>query len=205
MVNRKTFDAQLLEQYKSVGGEFVKGSFLKFKETADGVVVTLKSGEQIACKYLVGADGSTSSVRHFLTGNNDNGFIIVEQYVDKSPDNALEVGVSRHYDVNGYYYRFPNDEFDAVGYGNQSAGIKKCRQVLQQRGIPESPLRGCHIYLKNDYPLNDRIILIGDAGGFANRTTCEGIKAAFLTASHAARPSLVAIHSVRLMLDFLRR
>jgi len=195
----------LLEQYKSVGGEFVKGSFLKFKETADGVVVTLKSGEQIACKYLVGADGSTSSVRHFLTGNNDNGFIIVEQYVDKSPDNALEVGVSRHYDVNGYYYRFPNDEFDAVGYGDQSAGIKKCRQVLQQRGIPESPLRGCHIYLKNDYPLNDRIILIGDAGGFANRTTCEGIKAAFLTASHAARPSLVAIHSVRLMLDFLRR
>lgn len=186
LVKRKTFDAQLLEQYKSVGGEFIKGSFLKFKETADGVVVTLKSGEQIACKYLVGADGSTSSVRHFLTGNNDNGFIIVEQYVEKSPDNALEVGVSRHYDLNGYFYRFPNDEFDAVGYGDQSAGVKKCRQVLQQRGIPESPLRGCHIYLKNDYPLNDRIILIGDAGGFANRTTCEGIKAAFMSASHAA-------------------
>ena len=53
-------------------------------------------------------------------------------------------------------------------------------------GIPESPLRGCHIYLKNEYPLNDRIILIGDAGGFANRTTCEGIKAAFVTARNAA-------------------
>ena len=186
LVKRKTFDAQLLQEYKSVGGEFLRGSFLKYEETAHGLVVTLKSGEQIACKYLVGADGSTSSVRHFLSGSNDNGFIIVEQYVDKSPDNALEVGLSRHYDVNGYYYRFPNGEFDAVGYGDQSAGVKECRQVLLQMGIPESPLRGCHIYLKNDYPLNDHIILIGDAGGFANRTTCEGIKAAFLTARNAA-------------------
>jgi len=186
LVKRKAFDAQLLEHYKSVGGAFMQGAFLKYEERADGVVVTLKSGEQIACKYLVGADGSTSSVRHFLTGNNDNGFIIVEQYVDKAPDNALEVGLSRHYDVNGYYYRFPNGEFDAVGYGDQSAGVKECRRVLQQMGIPEGKLRGCHMYLKNDYPLNDRIILIGDAGGFANRTTCEGIKAAFVTARNAA-------------------
>ena len=186
LVKRKDFDAQLLKQYKSLGGEFMKGSFLKYEETADGLVVTLKSGEQIECKYLVGADGSTSSVRHFLSGNKDNGFIIVEQYVDKTTDNTLEVGLSRHYDVNGYYYRFPNGEFDVVGYGDQIAGVKECCKVLRQMGIPEGKLRGCHIYLKNDYPLHDRIILIGDAGGFANRTTCEGIKAAFITARNAA-------------------
>lgn len=34
--------------------------------------------------------------------------------------------------------------------------------------------------------MHDRIILIGDAGGFANRLTFEGIYYAFLTACNAA-------------------
>ena len=42
------------------------------------------------------------------------------------------------------------------------------------------------MYSKNDYPLHNRVILIGDAGGFANRVTSEGIKAAFETARNAA-------------------
>lgn len=186
LVKRKEFDKQLVELYKSKGGKFLQGSFLRYEEHDDGLVVTLKSGEQIACRYLVGADGSTSNVRHFLTGNRDNGFLILEQYVEKSPENAIEVGMSKNYDVNGYYYRFPNSEFDAVGYGDQTATLQKFRGVLQQMSIPETKLRGCYIYLKNDYPLNNRVILIGDAGGFANRATCEGIKAAFVTARNAA-------------------
>lgn len=186
LVKRKAFDMQLLEQYKSLGGEVLKGSFLRYDESHDGLTVTLKSGEQIACRYLVGADGSTSTVRHFMSGSDDNGFIILEQYVEKSPDNVLEVGLSKNYDVNGYYYRFPNGEFDVIGYGDQSSTVEKCREVLRQKNSSESKFRGCHIYLKNEYPLNDHVILIGDAGGFANRTTCEGIKAAFITARHAA-------------------
>lgn len=59
--------------------------------------------------------------------------------------------------------------------------------ILKEKNIPVTKLRGCHIYLKNDYPLNDRVILIGDAGGFANRVTSEGIKAAFETACNAAQ------------------
>jgi flavin-dependent dehydrogenase len=186
LVKRKEFDNQLLELYKSIGGEFVQGSFLSYEEQADGLIVTLKSGEQIACRYLVGADGSTSTVRHFLTGNHDNGFLILEQYVKKDPANRIEVDMSRKYDVRGYYYRFPNSEFDAIGYGDESATPQKFRDILKKKNIPETKLRGCHIYLKNDYPINDRVILIGDAGGFANRVTSEGIKAAFETARNAA-------------------
>ena len=186
LVKRKEFDHQLLELYKSIGGEFQQGSFLRYDEQDDGLVVTLKSGEQVACRYLVGADGSTSTVRHFLSGNRDNGFLILEQYVEKSPDNAIVVGMSKNYDMRGYYYRFPNSEFDAVGFGDESATPEKFRQVLKEKHIPETKLRGCHIYLKNDYPVKDRVILIGDAGGFANRVTSEGIKAAFETARNAA-------------------
>ena len=187
LVKRKEFDNDLVELYKSVGGEFQQGSFLRYDEQEDGsLVVTLKSGEQIACRYLVGADGSTSTVRHFLANNHDNGFLILEQYVEKSPDNAIEVTLSKNYDLRGYYYRFPNSEFDAIGYGDESATIEKFREILKQKNIPETKLLGCYIYLKNDYPLHDRVILIGDAGGFANRLTSEGIRPAFETARNAA-------------------
>ena len=186
LVKRKEFDNDLVELYKSVGGKFQQGSFLRYDEQDDGLVVTLKSGEQIACRYLVGADGSTSTVRHFLANNHDNGFLILQQYVEKSPDNAIEVTLSKNYDLRGYYYRFPNSEFDAIGYGDESATIDKFREILKQKNIPETKLLGCYIYLKNDYPLHDRVILIGDAGGFANRLTSEGIRPAFETARNAA-------------------
>ena len=187
LVKRKEFDNDLVELYKSVGGEFQQASFLRYDEQEDGsLVVTLKSGEQIACRCLVGADGSTSTVRHFLANNHDNGFLILEQYVEKSPDNAIEVTLSKDYDLRGYYYRFPNSEFDAIGYGDESATIEKFREILKQKNIPETKLLGCYIYLKNDYPLHDRVILIGDAGGFANRLTSEGIRPAFETARNAA-------------------
>ena len=101
------FDNQLLELYKSLGGEFLHGAFLRYDEQSDGLVVTLKSGEQIACRYLVGADGSTSTVRHFLTGNHDNGLLILEQYEKKAPENRIEVELSRKYDLRGILLPFP--------------------------------------------------------------------------------------------------
>jgi flavin-dependent dehydrogenase len=186
LVKRKEFDNQLLELYKSIGGEFQQGAFLRYEEQDDGLVVTLKSGEQIACRYLVGADGSTSSVRHFLANIHDNGSLILEQYVKKSPDNVIEIGMSKQYDFRGYFYRFPNSEFDAIGYGDESATPQRFREILKEKNILETKLLGCYVYLKNEYPLHDRVILIGDAGGFANRVTSEGIKAAFETARNAA-------------------
>ena len=101
------FDNQLLELYKSLGGEFLHGAFLRYDEQSDGLVVTLKSGEQMACRYLVGADGSTSTVRHFLTGNHDNGLLILEQYEKKAPENRIEVELSRKYDLRGILLPFP--------------------------------------------------------------------------------------------------
>lgn len=186
LVQRKVFDSLLLEQYLSAGGTFQKDAFLQYEEFDDHLVVTLKSGEKIACRYLVGADGSTSAVRRQLTGERDNGILFVEQYVEKSSDNAIEISMSKHYDVNGYFYRFPNSSFDAIGYGDETATPDKFRKVLKDMKIPEEKMLGCYIYMKNNYPIHDRVILIGDAGGFANRLTAEGIRPAFETARNAA-------------------
>ena len=53
MTRRKDFDYSLLQYYLDHGGELMKGSFARFDQQADGqVLVTLKSGEQISCRYL---------------------------------------------------------------------------------------------------------------------------------------------------------
>lgn len=186
IVQRKVFDNQLLQEYISAGGTFLHGGMQSFEETDGHIIVTLKSGEQIACKWLVGADGSNSRVRRCLKPDTERGILPLEQYVDKKPGNAIEVAISSSYDVGGYFYRFPNDAHDVVGFGDYSTTFEKFRNVLRERGIPEERIRGAYIYLSNDYPLKDNVILIGDAGGFANRTTCEGLYDAFLTARNAS-------------------
>ena len=187
IVQRKVFDHQLLQHYISAGGQFRKGAFQSFEEKDGQIIATLKSGEQIACSWLVGADGSNSRVRRCLKPDTERGVLALEQYVDKRPDNVIEASLSSSFDVGGYFYRFPNDAHDVVGFGDYSTTPEKFRQVLRKRGIPEERFRGAYVYLSNDYPLKDHVILIGDAGGFANRTTCEGIYDAFLTARNASK------------------
>lgn len=186
IVQRKVFDNQLLQEYISVGGTFCHGAFQSFEEKDDQIIVTLKSGEQIACSWLVGADGSNSRVRRCLQPDTDRGILALEQFVDKKPDNVLEIGLSSS-NFGGYFYRFPNDVHDVVGFGDSITTLEKFRLILRDRNIPEERFRGAYIYLSNDYPLKDNVILIGDAGGFANRTTCEGLYDAFLTAFNASR------------------
>ena len=186
IVQRKVFDHQLLEHYIKAGGKFRQGAFDKFSETDGKIIATLKSGEQIACKWLVGADGSNSRVRRCLNPGPEVSILPLEQYVEKKPDNSIDVALSSSFDVGGYFYRFPNDAHDVVGFGDYSTTPEKFRKILRERNIPEGHFRGAYIYLSNDYPLNDHVILIGDAGGFANRVTCEGIYDAIVTARNAS-------------------
>ena len=186
IVARKVFDHSLLQHYQSLGGAFMKGAFQTVEESPSQLIVTLKSGEQIACRYLVGADGSNSRVRHYLTPKEGFRILAMEQYVPKSGRNAIDVGLSLSYGERGYYYRFPGSVFDVVGFGDNETTPEKFRSVMRDKGIPDGKARGAFVYLSNDYPLKDHIILIGDAGGFANRTTWEGLYDAFRTAHHAA-------------------
>ena len=186
IVARKVFDHSLLQHYQSLGGAFIKGAFQTVEESPSQLIVTLRSGEQIACRYLVGADGSNSRVRHYLTPKEGYRILAMEQYVPKSGRNAIDVGLSLSYGQGGYYYRFPGTEFDVVGFGDSETTPEKFRSVMRDKGIPDGKARGAFVYLSNDYPLKDHIILIGDAGGFANRATCEGLYDAFMTARHAA-------------------
>jgi len=186
IVKRRQFDAQLLETYRQAGGVFINEALTAIEERDGTIIVTLKSGRQVMCDYLVGADGANSRVRKYLNPKSSHGILCMEQYGPKSADNAVVGNLSRKY-RQGYYYSFPNEAYDVQGFGDSVTTPESFRRVLNEMGCPDLKALGAYIPNSIDYPIRDRIILIGDAGGFPNRLTFEGIYYAFLTASHAAQ------------------
>lgn len=185
IVRREKFDYELLKQYKQAGGFFVNEGLRNFREEQDGsIVVTLSNGQELVCDYLVGADGANSRVRRQLMRQKDHKVLILEQYMEKNGKKEIELMLSKDYS-RGYYYRFPNNDFDAIGYCDDHNTTGKFRSILKDKGLEETAIKGAFITVSSDYILHDHILLIGDAGGFGNRLTYEGLFYAFKTAQNA--------------------
>ena len=185
IVKRRKFDAQLLERYQQQGGTFINEALTGIEEQNQKIIITLQSGRQIECDYLVGADGANSRVRKYLNPHASHGILCMEQYGPKSAENAIVGNLSRFY-RQGYYYSFPNESYDVQGFGDYMTTPQMFRKVLRDMGCPDEKPLGAYIPQSIEYPLRRNIILIGDAGGFPNRLTFEGLYYAFLTANHAA-------------------
>lgn len=185
VVSRKDFDNALLHQYLNIGGLFIQDSFGKFEQREDGrIVVNLKSGRQLLCNHLVGADGANSRVRRQLIGKYDGNLLILEQYIDKANDTIEGVASSKY--ERGYYYLFPSMHFDVVGLCAKDMTPQRFRDVLAQLGIEETQITGANISVHEVDSGMDNIMLIGDAGGFANKLTYEGLYYAIATGRNAS-------------------
>ena len=187
IVNRKDFDYALLQRYLQQGGVFVQDSFSRFDEQADGrLLVTLRSGRQMLCKYLIAADGANSRVRKQLLGDYHGNVLFMEQYVEPQKD-AIMGSVSNDF-PNGYFYWFPSIGHDVVGFGDKLlASPVRFRKILRQFGVEETAFKGANIPVEVVQSGRDNIMLVGDAGGFANSLSYEGIYYAMATGYHASR------------------
>ncbi len=142
IVNRKAFDNELLQQYLQAGGHFVNEGLKGIEENDEGkVIVTLSNGEQLVCDYLIGADGANSQVRKYLNPNPGRKTFFLEQYMEKGTKDQIEIGVSKDY-RGGYFYRFPNNDFDAVGFGDYNTTVDRFRALLKEKGLQETKLQG---------------------------------------------------------------
>ena len=210
MVRRKDFDNKLLQQFLSVGGEMLKDSFSHFEEQKDGKIeVALKSGKRLTCDYLIGADGANSQVRKQLIGHRLVNTLWMEQYVAKGA-NEFIFEFSRHY-KNGYYYSFPNIDWDIVGAGGAYASSGEIRSLLDQKKIREmvpvndSVLRGAYISVDTVKSGENHVILIGDAGGFANKLTYEGLYYAIATGRNACKAIIEGVDFVTANHEIFRK
>lgn len=203
-VNRREFDNALLQHYLQMDGEFVQDAFSHFEEQEDGkILITLRSGLQIVCRYLVAADGANSRVRKQLSGPYHGNYQFLEQKVEKR-DDVLDGEISARYD-HGYYYRFPHQGYDVVGYGAKGASTEGFRKLLAELGIAETKIRGANIPVEVVESRHDHILLIGDAGGFANKLTYEGLYYAIVTGRNASQAIIKGIPFSEANHDIFRR
>lgn len=188
VVCRKDFDHVLLEAYKQIGGEVVHGRAKTIEEQDGKVFITLADNRRFSCNKLVGADGGNSIVRKHLDPNNKRKILLLEKTLsDKSFDN-----IKLYFDTKlekGYMYLFPNPEGCVIGYGDMNTHKHEFQRRIKETGLPDTDKqKGAYlpIFDNMEYPMKENMILIGDAGGYVDSISGEGIFYAIQTGAFAA-------------------
>jgi geranylgeranyl reductase family protein len=216
MIRRSEFDAMLLAQCQYAGATVVTSTQVNnIAITFTGVEVRTIHGEQFRSKALIGADGANSFIAQ-QSGLREKwrsdqiGISLVAEvpqtmlaFQDHSTIHIL-FGLSGL----GYGWVFPKRDYVNLGIaglrpnhqaGNLKMAYEKFIDTLKIQGtLPwslETPnIRGGIIPLKGVIPKTqtDRILLCGDAAGFVNGLTGEGIYYAMVSGDLAAKTLITA-------------
>jgi geranylgeranyl reductase family protein len=200
MTVRAEFDEYCLGKTIAAGACFKRISTLRQIVRSGGNVHLLTAGESYRARFLVGADGASGQVRRLCAQGSwfSQGFALEVQTAapKKAVDLTFDFGSVR----NGYGWIFPKGDHLNVGVYSPSAAAGLTRSGLlsyvkhklgtdrvdhvtgQYLGI------GAGGYEAGDIQqdLRDRVFLVGDAGGFVDPLTGEGIYGALLSGQAAA-------------------
>lgn len=204
MVKRREFDNALLQVALQAGVEFRPlTTVVDMQVLHDRVVLRLASGESLEAKMVVGCDGMNSLVarRAGLPSSDVRCVCLVSEHpMDPALVSKLftEKRLVHLYikaqGVAGYGWVFPKKDCVNVGIGEFSSAIQPGaprrslkesyalfiaalkEQGLLPREFPDDEMRGAILPI---FPLKrtfaDRVVVCGDAAGFINPITGEGI------------------------------
>lgn len=185
---RKDFDNVLHNEYLKIGGKAITDKVNNIEEKDGKIFVYTRSGKTYSCNKIVGADGANSVVRRYLQPQWDKGILCLEGKNFDKPVEAIQLNFHRY--KQGYFYEFPNPEGNVVGYGLvQTVTPEEFEKEMEKANTKcDSKIKGAFVPVKInfDYGFHDNIILIGDAGGFIDAMTAEGIYYAIQTGYNAA-------------------
>jgi flavin-dependent dehydrogenase len=219
--SRRILNGLVLDRAIQAGAEFVRESVCEFSRNGDGWAISTDAGNLYRAKFLVGADGAASFTRRRLVGifpkqdlalafgyNVDCGD--KRSYSDETDSEMDEVIIRFPRDFTGYLWAFPRPgvmnfgvasklgertsdqlrallgDFVADYYG----GVMPAAESLTFFGakIPTLDLASW----RDLQTIGEGWALIGDAAGFADPITGEGIYYSFKSADLLADALLLA-------------
>jgi len=198
MVERKIFDDYFINKAIEKGAELIEEINVVDIIYDNNSFLVKSSAGDFKCKYLVGADGTYSYVnKRFKIVNTDlRGFAVEINYPLEENEiskykQTFEFGVV----PNGYLWIFPKKKHLCIGAYTAQPKLKELKQYLKDylthlgfNDYEENDLRGHNIpfyginYIQPNYPC----ILVGDAAGFSDYWTGEGIAYALKSGTIAA-------------------
>jgi geranylgeranyl reductase family protein len=197
---REEFDHALIKMAEKAGATVLQGQKIKGVTHSNGLVEVFTGQGRYQARFLAGADGVHSIVARSMGTNGIKDYIAGINAEVIVPAQQLEQWKSRiHIDVGcvsgGYGWVFPKKETLSIGMGcikSKAKNIKRdFENFISSLGLGEytiSRLSGgmLPICKKNATVCKDRILLLGDAAGFVDPLTGEGIYNAMKSARLAA-------------------
>jgi geranylgeranyl reductase family protein len=197
MTVREELDDFCLRQTLARGARFARiGPILTIGFDGQGVDVSTADAT-FSARFLIGADGVHSRVRQLLHGDRPGWFrsgFALEAQVAPAPGGASDLIFAFDQVRRGYGWIFPKHDHLNVGLYTESVEETIDRNRLlawihsRFRDARIGHLTGQYLGfgVENAPPAEGRVLLTGDAGGFADPLTGEGIYGAVASGQAAA-------------------
>ncbi len=188
LINRSAFDQYLLEKALFTGAEAKMEKALAFKDSGELVAVQTKDGIYKS-RFLVVASGCQDALKKNIAGperKESMGLCLVseieaeEERIVERLGSSLDIyfGVAE----GGYGWIFPHRGYYSVGIGGLSSSLPHPRQAmrrfLRDNGFSEEARLSGHLIPQGGNRrrvARGRVLLAGDAAGFVDPFTGEGI------------------------------
>ncbi|QTE23474.1 geranylgeranyl reductase family protein [Polaribacter cellanae] len=201
MIMRDAFDNLIVEKAKEFGVTLLENHTLKNIGFKDDKAILETSQGEISADFVIAADGVLSPTAKMAGWKEETRKLIpaLEYEVEVSKEDFKRLSKQVRFDIDavpfGYAWSFPKKNHLSLGVLTTKKGkinLKEYyKKYLKSLGIKEIIKEDAHgfqipIAPRTDGFVKNNVFLIGDAAGFAEPITAEGISNAILSGKYVA-------------------
>ncbi len=202
-MDREKFDKWMVSIIPNDVNKEFNSFFKSFSKISNGYEINyLKCGKEfsVKTKIIVGADGANSKIRELITGDKNipKKYISIQEWFECQSPMPYFTAVFDEKISDFYSWVIPKDNFILLGAAlkpkdNVSEKYNNLKERLSNLGFDfnrKVKTEGAYIFrpekMKNLYPGNENIALIGEASGAISPSSAEGISYALKSSQFLA-------------------
>ncbi|MDE0534938.1 MULTISPECIES: geranylgeranyl reductase family protein [unclassified Tenacibaculum] len=201
MIMRDSFDNLITQKAKEFGATLLENHKLKGLTFSDDIITLETSQGNFTANFVIAADGALSPTAKMAGWKEDTRKLIpaLEYEVEVSDEDFERLSKEVRFDIdaipNGYAWNFPKKKHLSIGVASArrtKINLKEYYQeYLKTLGITNIVSESQHgfqipVAPRTDGFVKNNVFLIGDAAGFADPITAEGISNAIYSGKLAA-------------------